>query len=178
VSDERETGDLERAAIRLASVLGEEAVLIGGLAVSAWGFIRSTDDIDFIARIPAAEVQQRLATAGLDSHVLRGNALDGDIPWCVKGRIEGFAFDILPPLVPVDFDRAVPVPLADGTPVRVVDLETLLRLKLRAGGPQDLLDVAKLLRAHPGLVETTRAVAEKYGVWKQVDRWMRDPRVR
>jgi len=170
--------DLEHAVIRLADALGDAALLIGGLAVSAWGYVRATDDIDFVASIPPAEVQQRLAAAGLASHLLEGNLLDGDIPWCVKGRIGGFAFDVLPPLVPIDFDQAVTVRLAGRKSVRVVDLETLLRLKLHAGGPQDLLDVAKLLRVHPGLVDRARTVAEKYGLWAQLDRWLSDPRVR
>lgn len=170
--------DIEQAAIRLAEALGDAAVLIGGLAVSAWGYVRATDDIDFVANVPVSEVQKRLAAAGFASHVQRGNVLGGDIPWCVKGKIAGFAFDVLPPLVPIDFQQAVTVRLAGGKPVRVVDLETLLRLKLRAGGPQDLLDVAKLLRAHPELVDRVRAVAAKYGLWAQVDLWMNDPRVR
>jgi hypothetical protein len=170
--------DIERAAVRLAEALGDAAVLVGGLAVSAWGYVRATDDIDFVANVESAEVQKRLAAAGLASHVLKGNVLDGEIPWCVKGRIAGFAFDVLPPLVPIDFQQAVTVRLAGGKPLRVVDLEALLRLKVRAGGPQDLLDVAQLLRAHPELVDRVRAVAEKYGLWTQVDRWMNDPRVR
>jgi hypothetical protein len=170
--------DLEQAAIRLAEALGDSAVLVGGLAVSAWGYVRATDDIDFVANVPASEVQKRLAAAGLASQVLEGSVLDGDIPWCVKGKVAGFAFDVLPPLVPIDFDQAVTVRLAGRKPVRVVDVESLLRLKLRAGGPQDLLDVAKLLRVHLGLVDRVRGVAEKYGVWAQLERWTNDPRVR
>lgn len=171
-------GDLERAALRLAEALGDEAVLVGGLAVSAWGYVRATDDIDFVANLPMAEVRKRLAAAGLGSHVLRGNALDGEIPWCVKGRISGFAFDVLPPLVAIDFEQAVTLTLAGGRSVRVVDIEGLLRLKLRAGGPQDLLDVAKLLRTHPERIDRIRPVAEKYRLWGQVESWMNDPRVR
>lgn len=178
MSEKPDAEDIEQAAIRLAEALGDAALLIGGLAVSAWGYVRATDDIDFVANVTVSEVQKRLAAAGLASHVLRGNVLDGEIPWCVKGRIAGFAFDVLPPLVPIDFEQAVTVRLAGRKPVRVVDLESLLRLKLRAGGPQDLLDVAKLLRAHPELVGRVRTVAEKYGLWEQVDRWMNDPRVR
>ncbi len=171
-------GDLEQAAIRLAEALGDAVVLVGGLAVSAWGYVRATDDIDFVANVSVQEVQERLAAAGIDSRVLRGSLLDADIPWRVKGRISGFAFDVLPPLVPIDFEKAVTVTLAGQKPVRVVDLEALLRLKLRAGGPQDLLDTAKLLRAHPELVDRIRPIAEKYRLWVQVDQWMKDPRVR
>jgi hypothetical protein len=173
-----EAEDLERAAIRIAEALGGDAMLIGGLAVSAWGYIRATDDVDFVTSIPAAEVQKRLEAVGLESRVLRGNVLDGDLAWCVKGTIGGFAFDVIPPPVPVDFDRATTLPLAGGKSVRVVDLETLLRLKLRVGGPQDLLDAAKLLREHPEMLERTRAVARKYGLWTRIESWMKDPRVR
>src|SRR5512143_1938783 len=169
--------DIETAATTLAAVLGEAGILIGGLAVSAWGYVRATDDVDFVANVSVQEVQERLAAAGIDSRVLRGRRLDGDIPWCVRGRIGGFAFDVLPPLVPIDFEKAVTVTLAAQKPVRVVDLEALLRLKLRAGGPQDLLDTAKLLRAHPELVNRIRPIAEKYRLWVQVDQWMKDPRV-
>jgi len=170
--------DVEQAAIRLAEALGDAAVLIGGFAVSAWGYVRATDDVDFVANLTVSEVQKRLAAAGLASHVRRGNVPDAEIPWCVEGKIAGFTFEVLPPLVPIDFQQAVTVRLAGGRPVRVVDLESLLRLKLRAGGPQDLLDVARLLRAHPERVDRVRTVAEKYGLWAQVDRWMNDPGVR
>ncbi len=177
-SDKPDAETIEAAATALAAALGEAAVLIGGLAVSAWGYVRATDDVDFIARLPVAEVVARLAKAGIESRVLKGNALEGDIPWCVKGRISGFAFDVLPPLVPLEFDLAVPVALGSGREVRVVDLDGLLRLKLRAGGPQDLLDAAQLLRRHPEQLERIRPIAEAYRLWPQLERWLKDPRVR
>jgi hypothetical protein len=60
----------------------------------------------------------------------------------------------------------------------VIDLDGLLRLKLKAGGPQDLLDAAQLLRRPPEMVEQTRAVAEAYGQWDRLQRWLEDPRLR
>ncbi len=169
---------IETAATTLAAALGEAAVLVGGLAVSAWGYVRATDDVDFVARLTATEVMARLAKAGIESRVLKGDVLDGDIPWCVKGRIAGFAFDVLPPLVPLEFERAVVVSLGGGREVRVVDLDGLLRLKLRAGGPQDLLDAAQLLRRHPEQVERIRPIAEAYRLWSRIELWMKDPQVR
>ena len=61
---------------------------------------------------------------------------------------------------------------------RVVDLDGLLRLKLKAGGPQDLLDAAQLLRKHPGMVEQIRPVAEAYSEWERLEGWIKDPRLR
>ncbi|MEJ2258108.1 MAG: hypothetical protein P8X98_14150, partial [Woeseiaceae bacterium] len=40
-----------------------------------------TDDIDFVARVEAAEVVNRLEAAGFSCEVLKGNILDGDIAW-------------------------------------------------------------------------------------------------
>ena len=172
-SEKPDTGALERAVVSLAAALAEAAVLIGGLAVSAWGYVRVTDEVTFAARLLAADVARVLADAGIRSRLVKGNAVDGDIPWRVKARIGGFVIDVLPPLVPLEFDRAVTVTLARGRQVRVVDLEGLLRLKLRAGGPQDLLDTAQLLRRHPEQLERIRPIAEKYRLWSQIEKWMR-----
>ena len=120
---------------------------------------------------------ERLKAAGLSGRIHRGNVLNGDMAWCVKGRLREVAFDILPPVVPFDFDLAVRVGLARGT-VRVVDLDGLLRLKLRAGGPQGLLDTAQLLRKHPEMLERVRPIAEAYSQWEQLESWLDDPRLR
>ena len=167
--------DLEQAATRVAAILGDDGVLVGGLAVSAWGYVRATDDVDFVARLAVTEVVERLKAAGLPARVHKGS---GDIEWCVKGRVGDVVFDILPPVVPLEFGRAVTVELGQGNAVRVVDLDGLLRLKLRAGGPQDLLDAAQLLRKHPEMLEQVRPVAEAYGEWERLESWLNDPRLR
>jgi hypothetical protein len=178
MSDEVRPEDLEEVATRVGEALGDAGMLVGGMAVSAWGHMRSTDDIDFVARVEAAEVVNRLEAAGLECEILKGNILDGDIAWCVKGYLRGVRFDVLPPLVPLDFDRSITLALGGGHQVRVVDLDGLLRLKLRAGGPQDLLDAAQLLRKHPEMVDKIRPVAEAYRQWERLEGWMNDPRLR
>ena len=170
--------DLEKAATRLAKILGEDGMMVGGLAVAAWGYVRATDDVDFVANLTAATVLERLKAAGISARVLKGNVLDGDIAWCVKGKLGEITFDILPPVVPLDFERAVSVTLGQGNTVRVVDLDGLLRLKLRAGGPQDLLDAAQLLRKHPKFLDGIRPVAEAYSEWERLESWLNDPRLR
>ena len=171
--------DLERAATRVAAALGEDGALAGGMAVAAWGYVRATDDIDFVARLPANVVVERLAAAGIPSRIQKGGGvLDDGIEWCVRGRVGDVQFDILPPVVPLHLDRAAPVRLAGGSIIRVVDLDDLLRLKLKAGGPQDLLDAAQLIRKHPKMLEQLRPVAEAYGLWERLQRWLEDPRLR
>ena len=169
---------LMRLALRLSRALGEECLLIGAGALSVWGHVRATRDIDFVTRLPPAKIRKRLAAAGIASLVRRGGPLEGDPPWVVCGTLEGFRFDVLPPVVPLDWERAVTVPLAEGKAIKAVDLDGLIRLKLRAGGPQDLLDVAVLLRQHPDHVPAARALAEAYGIWRQVEAWINDPRLR
>jgi hypothetical protein len=176
-NDDRDA--LEEAAVRLAGALGSDGLLVGGLAVAAWGYVRATDDVDFVARLPAQEVVRRLKAAGVAARIRKGGGVQGDaIEWCVRGQIEGVVFDILPPLVTLRFDRAVEIRLSRGDIVRVVDLGGLLRLKLKAGGPQDLLDAAQLLRRHPKHLQEARGVAEAYGHWDQLERWLNDPRLR
>jgi hypothetical protein len=170
--------DLEKAATRLAEILGDEGMMVGGLAVAAWGYVRATDDVDFVANLTAATVLERLKAAGISASVLKGSVLDGDIEWCIKGKLGEITFDILPPVVPLDFERAVTVTLSQGNAVRVVDLDGLLRLKLRAGGPQDLLDAAQLLRKHPEFLDGIRPVAEAYSEWERLESWLNDPRLR
>ena len=170
--------DLEKAAMRIAAVLGDEGMMVGGLAVSAWGYIRATDDVDFVANLTAAAVLERLKAAGIPARTQKGSVLDGDIEWCIKGRLGDVVFDILPPVVPLDFGRAVTLTLGRGNAIRVVDLDGLVRLKLRAGGPQDLLDAAQLLKKHPKLLDQIRPVAEAYSQWERLESWINDPRLR
>lgn len=168
---------LTAAAVRLARLLGpEECVLIGGLAVAAHGFVRATDDIDFITRKPLDEARKKLREAGLETRLLRGDILEGGFS-CVKGEIDGIAFDVLPPLVPIPWDEALSVEVGGGT-LRVVPLDSLLQLKFRAGGPQDLLDAARLVLLHPDLELRARELATAYRAADRFETWLSDPRIR
>ena len=165
-------------AVRLASLLPEPNALIGALAVAAHGYIRATDDIDFVSPVEPKEIQARLAKAGIASKTRRGDVLEGDIPSVVYGRAGGFHFDVLFPPVPIDWSRTVILPLTKGSRLRVVDLDALVRLKLRASGPQDLIDVVHLVRLHPEIEERALALAKAYGVSDRLEEWLADPRIR
>ena len=168
----------DQVAVRLASLLPQPNALIGALAVAAHGYIRATDDIDFVSSAEPQEIQARLAKAGIQSRTRRGDVLEGDIPWVVYGRADGFRFDVLFPPVPIDWSRTVILPLTEGSRLRVVDLDALVRLKLRAGGPQDLIDVVHLVRLHSEIAERAIALAEAYGVRSRFEDWLADPRIR
>jgi hypothetical protein len=162
--------------VRLARLLGpDECVLIGGLAVGAHGYVRATDDIDFISRQSLTASRERLRTAGIETRLLRGDALDGGFD-CLKGEIDGIPFDVLAPPVPIDWDRALAVDIGGGT-LKVVDLDGLLQLKLRAGGPQDLLDAVRIVLRHPESEARAKDLATAYCSRDRFDAWLRDPRI-
>ena len=172
----RRRADLVSAAVRLARLIGpDECVLIGGLALGVHGFVRATDDLDFISRLPLERARARLQQAGIETRLLRGDVLDGGFS-CVKGEIGGIPFEVLPPLVPIAWEDALRIDVAGGT-LNVVDLDGLLRLKFRAGGPQDLLDAARLVLLHPETEQRARELATAYRAADRFDSWLKDPRI-
>ena len=169
--------DLTRIAARLASILGpEHCVLVGALAVAVHGYPRATDDVDLLTRLDLKEAQKLLAAQGVAAVLKRGHVLEGDFP-CLQGVLDGVRFDVLPQLVTVQWDNVVSLPMG-GMVLKVVDLDGLIRLKLRAGGPQDLMDAAHLLLQHPDRIGGARAAARPYRLEEKLDIWLNDPRTR
>jgi hypothetical protein len=168
--------DVEHVALLLADALGDDALLVGGLAVGAHGYVRATDDVDFVVKIPLADARKRLRARGIEATLRRGDRTEGDFEQ-LQGAIEGVRFDVLPPLVPIEWRHAIGVTLAGRRRLRVVDLDGLVRLKLRAQGPRDLMDVAALVLAHPEVRERTREAARAYGALDRLDVWLADPRL-
>ncbi len=169
--------DLERAAGRLVQILGEnECLLVGAMAVAAHGYVRATDDIDLVTRLALSEARRRLREQGVSAVLRRGDSVQEEFS-IVRGTLEGIEFDVLPLIVPLDWEQAIELRLADAF-LKVVDLDGLIRLKLRAQGAQDLLDVAMLLNQHPDRVERARSLAQAYGVAEKLQQWLDDPRMK
>lgn len=164
--------------MRLAALLPEPSALIGALAVAAHGFARATDDVDFVCLEDPKVIQARLSNAGVECAVRKGDVLKGEIRSCVYGTLDGIRFDVLFPPVPIDWEKTVLLPLAKDSRLRVVDLDGLIRLKLRAGGPQDLIDVVQLVRRHRKAEPTALRVAEAYRLRDRLESWLADPRIR
>ena len=166
---------LIRVAARLAEILGpEHCLLVGGLAVAGHGYVRATDDVDFVVDVPLDSVRAGLAARGIATTVMRGDPTEGDFP-CLRGTLEGVRFDVLTQLVPIDWNDAITLTTEAG-PLRLVGLEGLLRLKIRAQGPQDLLDVAVLLLRNPAYLDRAREVAAAYRVREKLDALLANPR--
>ena len=161
----------------MARIIGpEDCVLIGGLAVGVHGYVRATDDIDFISREPLELARKRLLEAGIETRLLKGDVLEGGFR-CLKGVIDGIPFDVLPPLVPIAWEASITVEVPSGT-LRVVELDSLLRLKFRADGPQDLLDVARLVLLHPEMEKRARELATAHRALDRFEAFLDNPRVR
>lgn len=147
-----EAGQFEDALARLVTLFQERRIphaLIGGLAVAAWGTPRATEDIDFLADVsPSAELDRELRAAGFQAEWRRGDPED-PIPLLLRLRsASGPEIDVV--CATREWERevlahAIMIRLTGGSEAPVVALEDLIVLKLMAGGPGDLADVADLL---------------------------------
>lgn len=170
--------NLERVAVRVARTLGErDCILVGGLAVGAHGYVRATTDVDFITRLPLTEACARLKAHGFAAELRRGDVLEGDFP-CVKATVDGTRVDVMPPIVAIEWERAIELPIGRRVRLRVVDLAGLIRLKMRAGGPKDLMDVAALALQHPEHRDLARELATAYRAMDRLETWLSDPRLK
>ncbi len=179
-------GKFVKAAGQLLRILGEDRCAIaGGMAVNAHGFVRGTRDVDVIVTMPLAEARKLLSDNGVTARLFKGDLVEGDFH-CLKGVIpvgsrpaDAVTFDVLPALVPLEPERFVDL-LVRGQRLRVVDPDTLIRLKLRAGSSHDLYDVAILANLHPDWMEHALALAVSHGkeMGERLATLIRDPRVR
>ncbi len=141
---------------------GVRYVVVGGLAVGAWGHVRGTDDLDIVPD-PSADNLKRLAEVleDLDGRVVVG---DGVLkPAAVKTFLRvGDKTLVRTSLGEVDVLQGLPqIPRYDelapraadteleGIQVKVCSLEDLRAMKRAAGRPLDRLDLEALEIAHP-----------------------------
>jgi hypothetical protein len=122
--------------------------VLGGMAVNAHGYERTTGDVDFLLT-PAgfAEFRRRFVPGAFDQVERR--------PKRFKDRATGITFDILVTGMYPGSGRPGPLAFPDPTTVtqeiediRVINLPTLIQLKLAARRYQDFSDVVHLIRVH------------------------------
>lgn len=126
-----------------------EFALCGGLAVSAYGPIRATEDIDFLIREEALEpALQAAAEVGYDIRGFDISFKDRSVEIRRVSRIvdrEVISLDLL--LVTPDVEdvwanrRRIDFL---GMSLYVVSRDGLIKMKKQAGRPQDLIDIDKL----------------------------------
>lgn len=154
-------GRVVRALDHLLQVVGCEAVLAGGWAVWRHGFLgRVTQDVDILLAAPQVDAFLRAAAVGGFDVLPQA---PGRWPKLVH-RETGIRVDILPegqrpgtPSRPAP--TVLPAPCsagASGATLRYITLPVLIELKLAAGRPRDEGDVAELIRANPGLIDSVR----------------------
>lgn len=139
-------------------------VVVGGLALGAWGVVRGTKDCDVVPDPDPANLE-RLAAAAVDlgGHVQRGEAMLGAAPSIGAllrdggraliatslgdlGVVQGL--EGIPPYEELRAE-AVDVEVA-GVTVAICSLEHLRSMKRAAARPRDLVDLDDLDAAQPG----------------------------
>jgi hypothetical protein len=138
-------------------------VVVGGLALGAWGVVRGTKDCDIVPDPDAANLQSLAALAvDLGGHVQRGEAMLGSAPSIgallragERALIATSLGDLdvvqgLEGVPPYDELRAgaVDVEIA-GVTVAICSLEHLRAMKRATARPRDLVDLDDLDAAQP-----------------------------
>jgi predicted nucleotidyltransferase len=132
-------------------------VLVGGLAVNAWGYLRATRDVDLVpdpapANLEKLEslLQELGGKVEVDGRLLEGSAIrtflrTGDRTLVVTdhGRVDVLqGLPQVPPFAALD-ERARTVEI-DGLRIRVCSLEDLIEMKRASDRPRDRDDLEAL----------------------------------
>jgi len=122
--------------------------LIGGLAVSAWSPPRATMDVDLLVLAKTENLDhlvKALCDVGMNAELRRGG-FDDPVPFLIRADY----LDIIVATKKYEAEavaQSIAVNIA-GRDIPVASPEFLIILKLKAGGPRDLLDVKELLASN------------------------------
>lgn len=149
----------------LARLVGAEVdfVLVGGLAVSAWGAVRGTKDCDVVPDDRGENLERLAAVAvELGGRVLLAEAMLGSVPSITALLRQGERTLVTTRLGDLDVVQGLPnVPpyaalrcgavdvTLGGVTVAVCSLADLRAMKKAAGRPRDLVDLDDLAAAQP-----------------------------
>lgn len=119
--------------------------LIGGLAVSVWSTPRATRDIDLLVLVDTDKLQQIVTAfcdAGMHAELRRGG-FDDPVPYLI--RADAVDMIVVTKTYEAEAIRQSVGIAITGKSIPVVSPEYLIILKLKAGGPRDILDVQEIL---------------------------------
>jgi hypothetical protein len=159
------------AILRALTAQKVEAIVVGGIAVQAHGYLRATADLDIVPRptllnlsrlgetLVELEAAPRRATAAInvsDPQLLRRVPM---VPLLTRyGRLDLLNIEHLAG-APGSYDdldaRALAIAL-DDIEIRVAGLDDLVRMKRAAGREQDRIDIAALTRTDEELEAEAR----------------------
>lgn len=139
--------------------LGIPHGLIGGWAVIAWGRVRATRDLDWLALIPATRRKELLkALAPFGAAEWRAPGDDDPVAGLIRvvpADEEEPVLDILAAAGSADrqaLSRCVQIDLGSGS-LPAVRPEDIIAMKLQAGGGLDYEDARELLRIQAGRLD-------------------------
>lgn len=150
--------------------------LIGGLSVSVWGLPRSTKDIDFLVSLVSMDnlciFSETLKRKGLKPELHKGDYSD-PVPYVIKSFYKGVPLDMLittkkwedeavENTIMVDFERSK---------IPVIAPEYLIVMKLKAGGPRDILDAKELLEINDLDRELLEGLSKRLRVNKRLEKF-------
>jgi len=142
--------------------------LIGGVAVSSWGAIRATADLDFwvvlLQNLSIEDVAKKIDKISSVCEIKKGD-IDDPVPALIDSVIDGVSVQFILAVREWEKDfiqSAVHIDLENAT-VNILGLEELIVLKIWAGGPQDLYDAKRLLALNPNQ-EAVAKRAKQIGV--------------
>lgn len=171
-----------RAAVGALRALGLDYALFGGVAVNAWGRIRSTRDADIllsVLQVNADELCAAFRDAGFShqDRVDRVRLADAGIMrfWHPAGDT-GLSVKVDVVVGETDYHRQVlarrVVRSAFGKEFAVATLEDCILLKLLAGRPVDRADAVELLTLHAEHVDRAylKSSAQRLGVAQALEK--------
>jgi predicted nucleotidyltransferase len=135
--------------IRLLNEEGVEYVVLGGHAVIAHGYLRTTGDVDIFVRpsdenaIQILRVMERYGYSNGEFELADFTKVPSYLSF---GRNDGW-IDIMTFTLGVSFDQCYDNRLVlniQGVPVNFIGLQQLLANKMATGRPQDLRDIENL----------------------------------
>lgn len=144
--------------LRRLSEAGVEFVLVGGLAVNAWGVVRGTKDVDIVVA-PKPDNLKRVADVAVEAHghIQKGEAFLST-PFSIAAELasgERVAIDTALGLLDIVQGLDGVPPYADlrksaveaeilGVKVAVCSMDALKAMKRAAGRPRDHIDLEDL----------------------------------
>lgn len=125
--------------------------LIGGFAVAIHGVPRFTDDLDFLVHPDIKNINSELEILIKEKNgtvnFIKADLNDplGDV---FQITLNDNQIDLITAKTPLDFTALTRArsEIFQSIPLNIVSAEDLILLKLNAGGPQDLYDVAGILQ--------------------------------
>lgn len=153
--------------------------LIGGLSVSTWGRPRATNDIDLLVSLPSIldldKFSEALQETGLEPEIFLGGQLD-PVPYLVKFFQDDVLVYMLIATRTWENEAITEAAEIDfhGEKVPVAKVEHLIVMKLKAGGPKDLLDVKDILAIGGADMDLVRELAKRLRVDKKLEKISRD----